>query len=131
MDLQSILSILHSNEPPSNSEAVQIESLVNSRRRDLDKLDSEIKETKDRLASLETNHRQISSALASYEAALSPLRHVPPEILSEIFLKCVQDKPPLFPWKRCNAPFSLTLVCSRWRHAALQTPQVCCTISLG
>jgi hypothetical protein len=114
MDLASILAILHSNDPPSNKESAQIQALIASRRRELDSLDEQISYARDRLAALETQQRHVAIALSTYEISLSAWRRVPPELLVDIFIYCLDASGSgSFPWKRHLPPFSLTLVCSR------------------
>ncbi|KAF8635770.1 hypothetical protein AX17_003858 [Amanita inopinata Kibby_2008] len=60
----------------------------------------------------------------TYEAALAPHKQLPPEILRQIFLFCVSDKPAKFPQRSEEIRVSLSQVCSGWRRVALDTPQL-------
>ena len=62
-------------------------------------------------------------------------RHIPPEILSEIFLQCLdftswsdRDEPMLC--SPDDAPHLLTQVCCSWRTVAMSTPRLWSTLSL-
>ena len=53
----------------------------------------------------------------------SPVRTVPNELLSHIFVLCSFGRPVQFPWHLHEVPYQVTIshVCSRWRQIALNT----------
>ncbi|KAJ7590004.1 hypothetical protein C8J56DRAFT_1163730 [Mycena floridula] len=53
---------------------------------------------------------------------LLPLRSLPSELLSEIFVHCMPAKPETISPR--NPPFTLSSVCSRWRAVAVSTPKI-------
>ncbi|TDL22499.1 hypothetical protein BD410DRAFT_788311 [Rickenella mellea] len=61
---------------------------------------------------------------------LIPIHSAPPEILSDIFLRClpVDELPRSSP---NTAPILLTHVCSLWRNVAVSTPDLWCRIEVG
>lgn len=59
--------------------------------------------------------------LGTSQALLSPLRQLPPEILSEIFFLCLYTGDSL---DILQPPWLLGHVCSRWRAIALSTPRL-------
>ena len=68
-------------------------------------------------------------------ALISPVHHMPPEILSRIFIQC-QDTAPFDPTERDGGvhldkvPFLLGKICSRWRYVSLSTPKLWASIQL-
>ncbi|KAJ7596796.1 hypothetical protein C8J56DRAFT_816784 [Mycena floridula] len=57
----------------------------------------------------------------AYSALLSPIRRVPPEVLGEIFKRCVTSPDIL---DISAAPYLLTFVCSAWRRFAINDPRL-------
>jgi hypothetical protein len=58
----------------------------------------------------------------------SPVRLLPPELLSHIFSFCLLPEPFTRP-KHNNAPWVLCLVCSYWRSIAVSTPRLWSSLS--
>lgn len=63
--------------------------------------------------------------LATYNAALSPARRLPPELVADIFLLCHTEPAPLLAKSEYDKlPLILGQICSGWREVALNTPQL-------
>ncbi|KAJ7052813.1 hypothetical protein C8F01DRAFT_1168968 [Mycena amicta] len=92
--------LLTTNDPPTDTEITIVQELI----RRAEAADSEP------LAASE------SLIIDSYRAILSPVRQLPLELLIAIF--CFVH------WPRHYAPWSLGLVCRRWRVAALACPSL-------
>ncbi|KAJ7068783.1 hypothetical protein C8F01DRAFT_1119273 [Mycena amicta] len=63
------------------------------------------------------------------QVAVFPVNNLPPEILSEIFVYCLEaltpvESVPSFNAKRPTAPLLLTQICRTWRNIALSTPKL-------
>ncbi|EGO03116.1 hypothetical protein SERLA73DRAFT_70570 [Serpula lacrymans var. lacrymans S7.3] len=90
-----------------------------------------IKHLKDELHDLrefERNEGQAMEYIQSAEALLSPVRHMPPEIISRIFECCI---PPGGSRPRASeAPLVLGRVCRTWRRIYLSTPCLWTHLSL-
>ncbi|KAJ7259875.1 hypothetical protein C8J57DRAFT_1185055 [Mycena rebaudengoi] len=66
-------------------------------------------------------HSSIWTTLNPYEALISPMRTIPPEILQEIFIACLPaDHGAIM--HRSEVPLLLGLVCRTWRSISLCTP---------
>ena len=74
-------------------------------------------------------HDQILASMRAHQGLTSCIRRLPPEILSEIFLRCLPSETYIIPEKR-TAPLLLVGVCSGWRKAALRTPRLWCSLSV-
>ncbi|PFH49360.1 hypothetical protein AMATHDRAFT_119061, partial [Amanita thiersii Skay4041] len=59
-----------------------------------------------------------------YISALAPIKKLPYEMLSEIFLHCVANVPATFPLQRTDMRLILCHVCAVWRHVALNEPRL-------
>ncbi|KAF9456487.1 hypothetical protein BDZ94DRAFT_1347583, partial [Collybia nuda] len=66
-------------------------------------------------------HASKFAQITHYRLAVAADKMLPPELLSEIFLFCVDDHPVILPPKRAEIPWNLSYVCSRWRAVALDT----------
>ncbi|KDQ65107.1 hypothetical protein JAAARDRAFT_202338 [Jaapia argillacea MUCL 33604] len=59
------------------------------------------------------------------QAIRSPIIRLPVEIMSEIFIACLPDRPAWYPHKK-NTICVVTHVCRHWRQIALSTPSLWC-----
>lgn len=121
----SFQGLLHSNRPSSEIEANETRSAL--------------LETQERIADIET---QIAKLLLSRAAlrtrarkqqmTLSPLRRLPPELLSIIFQFCI-PQPESDPDDIAidKTPLLLGSICSRWRAVTLSTPKLWASITLN
>ncbi|KAF8149953.1 hypothetical protein B0H34DRAFT_731845 [Crassisporium funariophilum] len=76
--------------------------------------------------------RAQSSAKASANALrslLSPIRRLPPELLSEIFVHCLPEDTFIRP-SPSQVPLLLTGVCSYWRNICVTTPDLWASLDL-
>jgi len=103
--------------------------------KDLADYDTEISQLEYQLSVLKTRREQLKRHLSSYHSLLSPVRHLPTELLSYIFDICCErnrfvlwDDP-----KRYGPPtsFLLSAVCSSWRQVALATPTIWANLDLS
>ncbi|KAJ2912229.1 hypothetical protein MD484_g8186, partial [Candolleomyces efflorescens] len=108
---------LYTNYAPSTGEMKRIRALVDERQKVVDALDVEI----DALVRRRDEHAKF---VKEHSALLSPIRQVPNDILSLIFLSCVPSNS-----SQSSTPLSgdhpalvIGRVCQRWRHLSLSTP---------
>lgn len=85
----------------------------------------------------ESDRHSIDSNGASPQGILPPIHTIPPELVGEIFTKCLEDgKDPIYKsvpsvtTKSEVSPFTLSYVCRRWRNFALSTPTLWSSVSL-
>ncbi|PBK64498.1 hypothetical protein ARMSODRAFT_962005 [Armillaria solidipes] len=79
-------------------------------------------------ASSEREAVQSKFLVSEHLAILSPIRRLPTELLQEIFLRCIDDKPfrDICPegGYASEAPVIFGRVCSRWRTVSFSTPSL-------
>ncbi|KAK0435608.1 hypothetical protein EV421DRAFT_2039044 [Armillaria borealis] len=94
---------------------------------------------------LNTLRSILATDIAQYKKALHPIRRLPPEVLSEIFLQCIDengteneasrflDATPSCPKNSLDpsqCPWTLSKVCSKWRAISLSFPRLWSNIHL-
>ncbi|KAH6911003.1 hypothetical protein BKA70DRAFT_50757 [Coprinopsis sp. MPI-PUGE-AT-0042] len=114
---------LGSNYVPSEDEAVAIQKLIESVEPQIVSLDAEIEAMKQRRAIY-------ASFVADHRALISPIRHMPSDILRSIFSYCVPYAAPEKVMQASEAPLLLAQICSHWRDLAIKTPILWSTIFL-
>ncbi|RDB25980.1 hypothetical protein Hypma_006727 [Hypsizygus marmoreus] len=68
--------------------------------------------------------------LERLRGSLSPIRRLPPEVLSEIFLRCQSEEDFIHP-APSKFPHLFSSVCSAWRSVALTTPRLWSSIEVS
>ncbi|KAK7024911.1 F-box domain-containing protein [Favolaschia claudopus] len=119
--------ILDTNNPPAEHDFPALREFVarGSARRAV--LDSKISPLKAELDKLLEERNALDVEIRKHEGAISPLRHLPTEILSLIFTYAVHPAEPFsfFAYQLSSfmdmksGPLPLSAVCSRWRRIAL------------
>lgn len=94
----------------------------------LEHLDFEIELCRQAVQRLEKEENGIQASLDTQRDALSPIRRLPVELLSEIFKLCLPGSY-IVP-KLKSAPLLLVQVCSSWRRLALSIPQLWSSIAV-
>ncbi|KZT23287.1 hypothetical protein NEOLEDRAFT_1031599, partial [Neolentinus lepideus HHB14362 ss-1] len=61
---------------------------------------------------------------------LSPVKCLPPEVLSEIFVHCLDTQSQFIKPHHTQAPLLLTEVCKYWNECALGTPRLWCSLEI-
>ncbi|RXW14288.1 hypothetical protein EST38_g11566 [Candolleomyces aberdarensis] len=109
---------LHTNYVPSTSELNHLRSLVDERQNSVDTLDREI----EALAERRDEHAKF---VKEHSALLSPIRRVPNDILSLIFLACLphnSSRQRLTGLSAAHPALVVSHVCQRWRQLSFNTP---------
>ncbi|KAJ7626589.1 hypothetical protein DFH06DRAFT_1007372, partial [Mycena polygramma] len=114
-----ITPLLTTNDAPTNAEIPSIESFLSSASERLDAVNKRIFAMSSALDVLKQERDTISADIQSHAAILSPIRNLPFEILSHIFLLSV---PPLRPLEHPRAPWFLGQICRRWRAISTSVP---------
>jgi hypothetical protein len=87
--------------------------------------ENDLTQLEDQIALLHRERDKLRRYVESHKVLLSPIRRLPPEILSEIFLAC------LTPWNEMltlaifdvkSLPWLPGHICSQWRAVALSSP---------
>jgi hypothetical protein len=120
-------SLLGTYAVPTNAEVADIHSTLLETKSKLLTLDHDIKLLEAVLKSRRRERRTLKKFHDAHDSLLSPVRRLPPELLSEIFMLLPTPSEVLGPtdW---DATFILGAVCSHWRKLALSTPRLWCTI---
>lgn len=148
LENSNLAPLTRSNDPPLPAEADTLNAMISSYQAELKYIDTEESnilklsaEMRDSIALLDQKVEllrgeriRISEAISERQRLLSPIRRLPAEILSHIFLQTIE-----FPikatqtgarrlwWKfrsAHNAPWSIAVVSRRWRQVALDFPQL-------
>ncbi|KAK0440407.1 uncharacterized protein EV420DRAFT_1581795 [Desarmillaria tabescens] len=148
LDNSNFAHLMRSNEPPLPAEADTLNAMILSYQAELKDIDSEESnlitlsmEMRDKIALLDQKVEllreeriRISEAINQRQRLLSPIRRLPTEILSRIFLQTIEypikaartDTTDMW-WKfqrACSAPWLIALVSRHWREVALDFPQL-------
>lgn len=107
---------LDSNAVLSSSQTNIIASSISSALRDVSQLDQDISRLEDAIAELRRKRDERHSFLMAHKALVSPIRRVPPEIITEVFLHSAEGN--------FKSPVVLASICSRWRSIALFSPRL-------
>ncbi|KAJ6532010.1 hypothetical protein B0H19DRAFT_1005659 [Mycena capillaripes] len=100
----------------------------------LDKFDADIEGAQSVLKGLLAEREQTHEALEAHRALLSPIRRIPPEVLSEIFIQCLPQDTKFVKFVKASVtdcPLLLTQVSSNWRCVALATPLLWSSITVN
>lgn len=117
------VSLLHSSVVPCEIDRILVQESIRSSKQSLVEVDQELERLKASIADLEHHRFHLQESLAHKQGILSPLRHLPPEILEEIFLQYHVGAS--VSWPRLldgHSPWTLGRVCSFWRSVYLALP---------
>jgi hypothetical protein len=121
--------LLGNNNVPSPSETKLIHAAMHGVHHDLRRLSSEINRVQTLLSNLMRNRDLLCRYYYCQRALLAPVRRLPPEILSQIFLACLTF------YHEGNFVFSprkdvllLGQICRYWRDVAISTPRLWSTL---
>ncbi|KAJ6505667.1 hypothetical protein C8R47DRAFT_1037622 [Mycena vitilis] len=111
--------LLTRNDPPAESDAPKILNFLADAKKRRDDLDCEIAAANAVLEILVKERDLLAQGIRSHEAAVSPLRQLPTEILCRIFVTALK---PLANFELPKAPWYLGQICKRWREIAIGMP---------
>ncbi|KAJ7042009.1 hypothetical protein C8F04DRAFT_1030941 [Mycena alexandri] len=109
-------SRLGMNYCPSDDELLQIEALLVEPSLRLKRLDEEI-------AVLQQERDFLAASIDPHKALLSPMRHLPLDVIQEIFVACLPTHRSCV-MSATEAPVLLGRICSSWRAISLATPRL-------
>ncbi|KAJ7593706.1 hypothetical protein C8J56DRAFT_752598, partial [Mycena floridula] len=120
------------NISPSDTEAIQL--FISEAEKEVTRCKDEISRLKAIIAKVEKHKSKLSHEISIHQSFVSPIRHLPPELLGLIFsLFCTVDfwdcEPFVSKSHRISGsifrePFIIATVCSHWRSIALSTPSL-------
>ncbi|KAJ2922888.1 hypothetical protein H1R20_g14178, partial [Candolleomyces eurysporus] len=122
---------LNSSYIPSDAETPLIRALIQQKLDVIGSIDKEIKEVEDSLAALKIRRKATKIFIRKHQALLAPIKLLPPDILSTVFLACL----PLIECPEAamtpNHPaVVISQVCHHWRQLAFDTPLLWSRIQL-
>ncbi|KAK0184959.1 hypothetical protein F5146DRAFT_1072818 [Armillaria mellea] len=125
------------NEAPVGEERAELEAVVREGERYLALLQQRISLTQNTLESLLKEQNRAAKHISDSKLVLNPVRRLPPEILSHIFLSCLLPDSELLQSTDTdtdaslvdslnirNPPWNLSYVSSQWRKTVLTTPRL-------
>lgn len=127
----SILRLLGTNCAAPDIQRDEVRSLLVEPKAELEAVENDITTLQARLADYERRKRELVSYVEDLDALLSPIRRMPPEIMSRIFEFCGDigaRGPHAEPSKR--APLLLGSVCRSWRALSFAIPRLWTTLYL-
>lgn len=116
------------NDVPSFHEGLEISAIISQKEFEQEQMISKIGSARDALEKLLREHYELQQVIEAHRTLLAPIRRVFPEILGEIFLRCLPDDWESFEPFYLKPPIIFTRVCSTWRAVALSTPRLWCSI---
>src|SRR5262245_32919500 len=84
-----VAQILHTNEIPSDAEAVQIKEYISKERERVASLQVKVDRAREVLDDLIKQFDRAQESVDDHWTLLSPVRRVPVEVMEEIFLYCI------------------------------------------
>lgn len=129
---------LRSNECPSDSELAEVRRKVDMHTERLVTLDNMISDTQDTLELMQRERERVSVELSELKNVSHPVRRLSVDVLSDIFLACIEEDLPgrYDPFESDSldtrrVPWILTRICSRWRGISALYPRLWSTICLN
>ena len=116
-------SRIYSNYAATNSESLEIQSLLKGPTSRLEELSIRLQELDEQCAQIRNDHTSLLLYISKHRALTSLVRKLPIEILQEIFIACLPTAHNAVMSKQ-EPPILLTQVCSSWRNIAHKTPQL-------
>ncbi|KAF5391597.1 hypothetical protein D9757_002548 [Collybiopsis confluens] len=115
--------IIEAEEARDLLEQQQLVAQTESSEFSREQLTNEREQHQGRITHLVVQRDQVQTDIEALQAVISPIRRLPLEILSEIFVECF----PKIKFTRPSAhepPLLLAQICRRWRHVAISTPKI-------
>ncbi|KAK0436763.1 hypothetical protein EV421DRAFT_1830815 [Armillaria borealis] len=126
-----VASLLRTNEAPSPLQSALLKASLADLTTPLTELQSDLNLLRNAVVSLETQMSRLQSLKHDYETALSPIRHLPMEVLAEI-LCCSWKDDDRVTYDLGDGPWSLGQVCRSWRNAVESfCPELWATLDIG
>ncbi|KAF5356625.1 hypothetical protein D9758_008250 [Tetrapyrgos nigripes] len=119
-NMDYILFLLRSNLIPS---ALDVSQCLTDTGEDLKPILDEINQLERRLSSLRDVRRGLELRASRYRSLLSPIRRLPPELLSYVFEFACADPALIGSYLR-SFPVQISQVCTSWRNLARSTPKL-------
>ncbi|KAF9530122.1 hypothetical protein CPB83DRAFT_201199 [Crepidotus variabilis] len=123
-ELSEYSSKLGGNYVPTDQEVKHLKELLVEPFANLQALDADIASTQALLSKNIKDRTILVAQLTKYRSLVSPIRRIPPDVLSEIFFHCLPTDAYTGSMSVVVAPMLLTRVCSAWRTTAYPSTMV-------
>lgn len=136
MILPQFSHLLKKNHPLLEVEMHAIRDAIEHFKKNLSRIDETIAHLGQSLAKLSRERVEVEKSIEDHTRILSPIRQLPPEILSEIFMACLPSRDEVKRFGRigvhCAPVWGLSHVSRHWRQITLSNPRLwsCITINL-
>ncbi|KAJ6476276.1 hypothetical protein C8R45DRAFT_375475 [Mycena sanguinolenta] len=142
----SLVPLLRSNDAPTRSQKNLVEGILRDKQTELSVLGDEISRLENSLCALQKQQADLAAEMHEYSCILSPIRHVPSEIIEEIFLyftPSIMHPDDFRPrpgynynnWQShdhvVRLPWKLGHICHRWRTISRSLSQLWTVLDLG
>ncbi|KAJ7634701.1 hypothetical protein FB45DRAFT_472308 [Roridomyces roridus] len=111
------------NYSPTDAEVAEIRALLVEPRQRIQGLNDKIAEMQKAIDKVAAERDSIGSYVQPHEDLLSPIRRIPAEVMSEIFVACLPTHRNCVMSAR-EAPILLGRICSAWRTLSHATPRL-------
>ncbi|KAJ7586347.1 hypothetical protein C8J56DRAFT_103679 [Mycena floridula] len=128
----ALLARLRENRIPYLGEVENIRSVVEETQAELDDVQDEMMNLETRLSALKKREEVLKQSLGEQRSLISPIRRLPVEIISMIFVEACNCDDPL-EWVHegvARTPFVLATTCRYWRTIVLDIGAVWSTIRM-
>ncbi|KAJ2935681.1 hypothetical protein H1R20_g1413, partial [Candolleomyces eurysporus] len=114
---------LDSGYSPSDTEIPLIKALIQQKLNVIDSIDKEINDLEDSLAALKARRKANKIFIRKHQALVAPIKRLPPDILSTVFLACLPAiECPEAAMTPNHPAVVISQVCRHWRQLAFDTP---------
>ncbi|KAJ6582010.1 hypothetical protein B0H19DRAFT_1019031, partial [Mycena capillaripes] len=113
-------AILRNNDPPVESEILQLRGFIFRGHTRMSVLDARIALIRASIDKIIQEKGELNVEIRKHEGGLSPLRRMPVEILSLIFSFTL----PPHQKDTAPAPWTISAVCARWREIVISHPSL-------
>ncbi|RXW20239.1 hypothetical protein EST38_g5614 [Candolleomyces aberdarensis] len=122
---------LDSGYSPSEAEIQLIKAFIQQKLDVMRSIDTEIKDVEDSLASLKARRKANKIFIRKHQALIAPIKLLPPDILSTVFLACLPNIESMEAAMTPNHPaVVISHACRQWRQLAFDTPLLWSRIQL-
>ncbi|KAJ6485843.1 hypothetical protein C8R45DRAFT_998107 [Mycena sanguinolenta] len=112
---------LNTNYVPSDSEVLEIHSLLLDPIAEIARIDAQIEEMEFTVTQLKERRALLQKPVDAHKALISPVRFIPRDVLLEIFFHCLPSEHNAL-IDPAEAPLILGHICRHWRSVAYSTP---------
>ena len=133
MPVTPVPELLGSNAIPSASQTDLVLDTISDTQYQIAVIDANLTGLMVKVDELRSKRDALVHYTTRHSALIAPIRRLPPEVMSEIFLHCMAPVDPFDPRESPRldkSPLLVSQLCSRWRKIALSTPRLWTSFAL-